>query len=143
MAVNAPEPGTIKEFLANEEDTVTVGQDLLTLELGGPPKGGEKQQGGQQPKDPASDKQSTSSDPMPQKNEKRSEQESPPTTPPPERKHEYSKQGSKPGTPPKELQKQKEPPVKSQESTKSEPKPKDTASLGEREERRVSIYTIG
>ncbi|KAK3076446.1 2-oxoglutarate dehydrogenase complex E2 component, partial [Teratosphaeriaceae sp. CCFEE 6253] len=28
VAVNAPTAGTIKEFLAKEEDTVTVGQDL-------------------------------------------------------------------------------------------------------------------
>ncbi|PKS07054.1 hypothetical protein jhhlp_005651 [Lomentospora prolificans] len=34
VAVNAPEAGTIKELLVNEEDTVTVGQDLLRLEPG-------------------------------------------------------------------------------------------------------------
>lgn len=34
MAVNAPEAGTIRELLVNEEDTVTVGQDLLRLEPG-------------------------------------------------------------------------------------------------------------
>ncbi|KAK2812133.1 2-oxoglutarate dehydrogenase complex E2 component [Emmonsiellopsis sp. PD_5] len=34
VTVNAPEAGTIKELLANEEDTVTVGQDLIRLELG-------------------------------------------------------------------------------------------------------------
>jgi 2-oxoglutarate dehydrogenase E2 component (dihydrolipoamide succinyltransferase) len=43
VAVNAPEAGTIKEFLANEEDTVTVGQDLVRLEPGGAPEGGDKQ----------------------------------------------------------------------------------------------------
>lgn len=32
MTVNAPESGIIKEFLAKEEDTVTVGQDLVKLE---------------------------------------------------------------------------------------------------------------
>jgi 2-oxoglutarate dehydrogenase E2 component (dihydrolipoamide succinyltransferase) len=37
--VNAPEAGIIKEFLANEEDTVTVGQDLVRIELGGAPSG--------------------------------------------------------------------------------------------------------
>ncbi|KLJ05670.1 2-oxoglutarate dehydrogenase E2 component (dihydrolipoamide succinyltransferase) [Blastomyces silverae] len=35
ITVTAPEAGTIKEFLANEEDTVTVGQDLVKLETGG------------------------------------------------------------------------------------------------------------
>jgi 2-oxoglutarate dehydrogenase E2 component (dihydrolipoamide succinyltransferase) len=39
VAVNAPEAGVIKEFLANEEDTVTVGQDLVRIELGGAPSG--------------------------------------------------------------------------------------------------------
>merc|ERR1711939_223160 len=43
VAVNAPEAGTIKEFLANEEDTVTVGQDLVRMELGGAPEGGDKE----------------------------------------------------------------------------------------------------
>ncbi|KAK1774328.1 hypothetical protein QBC45DRAFT_337956 [Copromyces sp. CBS 386.78] len=42
VAVNAPEAGTIKEFLVNEEDTVTVGQDIVRLELGGAPSGAEK-----------------------------------------------------------------------------------------------------
>ena len=141
VAVNAPEPGTIREFLANEEDTVTVGQDLLRLELGGPPKGGEKQQGGQQPKAPAPDEQSTSSDPEPQKDENRSEQESPAPPPPPERKPEPPKEESKPVTPPKEPPRQKEPPTKPQE-LKPEPKSKDTAPWGNREERRVSFPSI-
>lgn len=135
VAVNAPEPGTIKEFLANEEDTVTVGQDLLKLELGGPPKGGEKQQGGQEPKAPAPDDQSTSSDPKSQKDEGKPEQESPPPPPPTEKKPEPSKQESKPSPPPKE-------PPKQQESKKPEPKPKDTAPLSNREERRVSFSMI-
>ncbi|KHJ31770.1 putative dihydrolipoamide succinyltransferase [Erysiphe necator] len=37
LAVNAPEAGTIRELLANEEDTVTVGQDLLRIELSDAP----------------------------------------------------------------------------------------------------------
>ncbi|KAF6241282.1 hypothetical protein HO173_001077 [Letharia columbiana] len=139
VAVNAPEPGTIKEFLANEEDTVTVGQDLLKLELGGPPKGGEKQQGSQKPKSPAPDEQSTSSDPEPQKDKGKSEQESPPPPPSPEKESEPSKQESKPSPPPKEPSKHKEPSPKPQESKKPEPKSKDTAPLGNREERRVKM----
>lgn len=76
VAVNAPEAGTIKEYLANEEDTVTVGQDLLKIELGGAPKGEDKQDGGQEPKAPASDDQSTSTDPKPEKDEGTSGQDS-------------------------------------------------------------------
>ncbi|KAJ3788503.1 dihydrolipoamide succinyltransferase [Lentinula aff. detonsa] len=34
VSVNAPSAGTIKELLANEEDTVTVGQDLFVFEPG-------------------------------------------------------------------------------------------------------------
>lgn len=139
VAVNAPEPGTIKEFLANEEDTVTVGQDLLKLELGGSPKGGEKQEGGQEPKAPAPDEQSTSSDPKTQKDEGKSEQELPPPPPTSEKKPQPSKQESKPSPPPNEPLKQKEPSPKPQESRKPETKPKDTAPLGNREERRVKM----
>ena len=65
--MNAPEAGTVKEYLANEEDTVTVGQDLVKLELGGQPKGGEKQKAGQEPKAPAPEEQPSSSDPEPTK----------------------------------------------------------------------------
>ncbi|KAL9063763.1 MAG: hypothetical protein Q9161_009290 [Pseudevernia consocians] len=140
VAVNAPEPGTIKEFLANEEDTVTVGQNLLKLELGGPPKGGEKQQGGQEPKAPAPDEQSTSSDPVPQKDEGKPEQGSAPPPLPSEKKPEPSKQESKPSPPSVEPPKQKESSSpKPQESSKPETKPKDAAPLGNREERRVKM----
>jgi len=64
VAVNAPDAGTIKEFLVNEEDTVTVGQDLVKMEIGGEPSSGEgKAQS--EPKQPASEEQSTSSKPEP------------------------------------------------------------------------------
>jgi 2-oxoglutarate dehydrogenase E2 component (dihydrolipoamide succinyltransferase) len=62
VSVNAPAAGTIKEFLANEEDTVTVGQDLVRLELGGEP-GQKKEAAKEEAKAPASDKQPTSSQP--------------------------------------------------------------------------------
>lgn len=66
MSVNAPVAGTVKEFLVNEEDTVTVGQDLLKLETGEEGKG-TVQTGGQAPKSPADENQPTSSDPEPLK----------------------------------------------------------------------------
>jgi hypothetical protein len=34
VSVNAPQAGKIVKLLANEEDTVTVGQDLFVLEPG-------------------------------------------------------------------------------------------------------------
>lgn len=40
MAVNAPKAGTITELLAEEEDTVAVGQDLFRMEPGEAPSGG-------------------------------------------------------------------------------------------------------
>lgn len=52
MSVNAPESGTIKELLVNEEDTVTVGQDLIKLELGGAP-GPKEETATEKPKEPA------------------------------------------------------------------------------------------
>ncbi|KAH7320221.1 dihydrolipoyllysine-residue succinyltransferase [Stachybotrys elegans] len=44
VAVNAPEAGVIKEFLVSEEDTVTVGQDIVRLELGGEKKEAPKEE---------------------------------------------------------------------------------------------------
>ena len=136
VAVNAPEQGTIKEFLANEEDTVTVGQDIVKMELGGAPAGGKKEQGGQEPKEPAADKQPTSSDPEPKKDESK-ESESPPSAP-----KEEPAQDPRPSPPPK---KPSAPAPKPQESKKPgpgprpEPKPKDDAPLGNREERKVYL----
>lgn len=109
--MNAPEAGTIKEFLANEEDTVIVGQDLVRMESGGAPSAKEES-APSEPKEPASKEQPTSSDPKPA--EKKSE--------PAPKKEE------KPVEPKKET-----PPPK-----KAESKPEAAAPvLGDREERRV------
>jgi len=122
VAVNAPEAGTIKEFLANEEDTVTVGQDLVCLELGGPPEGGEKEKGDAEPKEPASGEQPTSSDPEPSKKEESKPKEEP-SPPPKEKKPEPKKETPSP---------------KQSEPKKTDSKPSSSGpSLGNREERRV------
>ncbi|PMD14105.1 putative Dihydrolipoyllysine-residue succinyltransferase component of 2-oxoglutarate dehydrogenase complex, mitochondrial [Hyaloscypha hepaticicola] len=126
VAVNAPEAGTIKEFLANEEDTVTVGQDLVRLELGGAPSGGEKEKADAEPKDPASKDQSTSSDPEPSKQEE-SKPKDETTTPPPsqEKKPEPKKES---------------PPPKQSGPKKTDSKPSSsTPAFGSREERRVKM----
>lgn len=146
--MNAPEAGTIKEYLANEEDTVTVSQDLLKLELGEAPKGGDKQDGGQDPKASASDDQSTSSDPEPKKDEGISGQDSSftPTYPstPLKKETEPSKQQER-----KQSGAESELPVREQSSSKSsdpdKPESKSTSSkaaarngpYSNREERRV------
>ena len=87
--MNAPEAGTLKEFLVKEEDTVTVGQDLLKLETGEATKG-IKKTGGQAPKSPAVEAQPTSSDPEPPKDNdestrsEKSETSQPVSPPPPQ-----------------------------------------------------------
>ena len=124
VAVNAPEAGTIKEFLANEEDTVTVGQDLVRLELGGAPSGGKAEKGDAEPKEPTPKEQSTSSDPEPSKKEQsKPKEESEPAPPPPQEKKPEPKKET---PPPKQ--------------TGSKPDSKSASSvpgLGSREERRV------
>lgn len=139
VAVNAPEAGIVKEFLANEEDTVTVGQDLVKMELGGAPQSGEKEQANQEPKAPASDDQPSSSDPEPSKDNPKSKPDSSASPPPPqEKKPEPPKQESKPGPSRKEPPRQDPPPSRPSESKKSEDKGSSSqAPYGTREERRV------
>ncbi|KAH7138353.1 dihydrolipoyllysine-residue succinyltransferase [Dendryphion nanum] len=127
VSVNAPEAGTIKEFLANEEDTVTVGQDLVKLELGGEPSGGAKQEGKQDAKEPASSEQETSSQP-----EGGQEQSKPQETSQP------PQQESKPETPRQET-KPTPPPSKPAPKESKEAEPKKETIPGSREERRVKM----
>lgn len=108
--MNAPESGTIKEFLVNEEDTVTVGQDLVRLELGAAPEG-KKDAAPEQPKEEAAAEKPQESAPAAEK----------PKSPEP----------SKPA-PPKETPKKAESP-KPQGAAESKP------TLGNREERRVRL----
>ncbi|OAX82637.1 hypothetical protein ACJ72_03017 [Emergomyces africanus] len=114
ITVNAPEAGTIKEFLANEEDTVTVGQDLVKLETGGAAPEKSKEE-----KEPA-------------KPEEKSEEQteaapSPPAAPP--------KQEEKAASPPPKLEPATQPPPPSKQESAKEPQP----IPGNREERRVKM----
>lgn len=125
VAVNAPEAGTIKEFLVNEEDTVTVGQDLVRMELGGTSSEGAEKPAKSQSKESASTtpKEETA---KPVEPEKKAEPESKP----------QPKQEAKPAPPP---------PTESKDTSVSKPSqpPKDASSatpvLGSREERRVKM----
>ncbi|CAI6338934.1 unnamed protein product [Periconia digitata] len=128
VSVNAPEAGTIKEFLVSEEDTVTVGQDLVKLELGGEPSGGSKKEAKEEPKDAAPKEQETSSQPEGQQ-EQSQEKSQPPKQE--ESKPEPPKQESKPTPPP-----QKSPP---KEQKPKESESKSTSAPGGREERRVKM----
>ncbi|RMY63116.1 hypothetical protein D0865_00051 [Hortaea werneckii] len=129
VAVNAPAAGTIKEFLAKEEDTVEVGQELVKMELGGEP-GQKADKGKEQPKEPAPDSQQTSSQPDGGKEQQAPKEESKKPEPPKEEsKPAPPKQESKPEPP-----KQKEEPKKeSKESSKSE------SPYGSRGENRVKM----
>lgn len=141
MAVNAPEAGTIKEYLAKEEDTVTVGQDLLKMELGGLSQGGGKQAASQNPKAPASDDQPTSSDPKPSKTDNKPKPVTPPSRPPTSPKKEITEPPNheSPPSPSKhESSLQASPTAKATESKRPEPKVVSSeVSFGSREERRV------
>lgn len=120
--MNAPQAGTIKEFLAQEEDTVTVGQDLVRLELGGeaPPKEESKPV---ELKKSANEEKATPSDSKPaQKDE-----------PSPSKKES-------PSPPAQEQPKKASPPPKQSDSKANESK--STSAPGNREERRVSRFGL-
>jgi 2-oxoglutarate dehydrogenase E2 component (dihydrolipoamide succinyltransferase) len=110
----------------NEEDTVEVGQDLVKLELGGAPSGGAKQEAKDEPKEPASKEQETSSQPQGQQEQ------------PKEKKPEPKKEESKPEPSKQESKPAPQKPTPSKEQKSNEPEPKQAAP-GAREERRVKM----
>lgn len=114
VAVNAPEAGIIKEFLVNEEDTVTVGQDIVRLELGSAPAG--EKQASSESKETASEADKAKTEAPAQS--KQEESKPAPTAAPEKKATPAPKQESKPA-----------------QATKEAP-----ATLGNREERRVSNY---
>jgi 2-oxoglutarate dehydrogenase E2 component (dihydrolipoamide succinyltransferase) len=63
VVVNAPEAGTIRELLANKENTMTVRQDLVKLELRGSSRGAKRESTLSKPKGLALSDQSTSLEP--------------------------------------------------------------------------------
>lgn len=124
VSVNAPTSGTIKEFLVSEEDTVTVGQEIVKMAEG---EGGEKT-AGEEPKEPASEEQPSASE--------KPEKEKEPEKPAPEPKEEKpAPKEDKPSPPPKPSSKPAAP-------KKEEPKkdaPKDKEAFGNRGENRVKM----
>lgn len=127
VAVNAPEAGVLKELLANEEDTVTVDQEIAKIEPGAAPEGGEKSEGAKEP--PSKEEEaSTESKPAPAEGEN---------------KPEAPKSESKP-EPKQETPKSQPPPEPKKEPTPKQQPAKDTQAsagpvLGSREERRVKM----
>jgi 2-oxoglutarate dehydrogenase E2 component (dihydrolipoamide succinyltransferase) len=119
VSVNAPQAGTIKEFLVSEGDTVTVGQDIAKLETGEGGSGG-KQEASTPAKEPASSEQPTTSDPEPKKDEKPKPEEPKKEAPPP------PKEEKKPPPPPSE-----EKATSKKDEKKLEPSPFGAGSRGE------------
>ncbi|KAJ9210058.1 hypothetical protein DTO166G4_8319 [Paecilomyces variotii] len=115
VSVNAPESGTIKEFLVNEEDTVTVGQEIIRLELGGEPAPPKKEEAGEGQKQPA--------EPKAPKEEPKPEQKT--EAPKPAEEKPKAPSAPKPEPPAQKQQQQPE--------TTQQPQP------GSREERRVKM----
>ncbi|EAA63006.1 hypothetical protein AN3466.2 [Aspergillus nidulans FGSC A4] len=118
VSVNAPESGVIKELLVNEEDTVTVGQDLVKLEAGGTPEK-KSEEATEKPKEPAS----TGSEA-----EKPKEPESAPSSSAPEKSTSSTK------APQAETSKPTQ-----EVASKSRPTEEAKPALGNREERRVKM----
>ena len=125
VAVNAPEAGTIKELLANDGDTVVVGQPLLKIETGGAPaEGGDKEA----PKETSDDKPSES------KSESASAKESQEPAP--------SKPAEPEQSPPKESPKPSpkadaKPAAKQDTKSSTKETPAAKPAFGSREEHRV------
>ncbi|KAL7814732.1 putative dihydrolipoamide succinyltransferase [Trichoderma gracile] len=121
VAVNATEAGVIKEFFVKEEDTVTVGQDLVRVETGGekPESSGEQEKPKEESKPPV------------QSESKPAEPEQPKSQPEPTK-------SEKPAPPPQPKEQPAEKPQK-----KSEPESAATSgpapTPGNREERRVKM----
>ncbi|QYS96466.1 Dihydrolipoyllysine-residue succinyltransferase [Trichoderma simmonsii] len=114
VAVNATEAGVIKEFFVSEEDTVTVGQDLVRVEIGG-----------EKPAESEKPKEESAPAPSESKESKPAEPEQPKSEP---------AKSEKPAPPPQ---------PKEQPEKKSQPEPaaasKSEPAAGNREERRVKM----
>ncbi|KAL8944829.1 MAG: hypothetical protein Q9216_000251 [Gyalolechia sp. 2 TL-2023] len=145
VAVNAPQAGTVTEHLAKEEDTVTVGQDLAKLEIGGAPQPGEKQQASQEPKAPAPSTQATSSDPKPDESQHDEKHQAEKQGPSPKTKSGYHTEKSVADQPKKEPTQQETQPSKPSASRNPEAKPAESHTdefptpYSNRGERRVKM----
>lgn len=136
VSLNAPQAGTIKEFLVNEEDTVTVGQDVVKLEVGGAaPSGGEKAK--DEPKEPASKEQETSSQPSGEQ-EQAKEQEQEQAKSQEQKQPEPKKEESKP-EPPKQESKPQPPKQEPKKESKPAPEESKQTQPGSRGENRVKM----
>lgn len=120
VSVNAPESGVIKELLVSEEDTVTVGQDLVKLEAGGAPEK-KSEQATEKPKEPADPSSGSEKPKAPQPA---------PSSPGPEKAPSPTKSTSPGAEAPKPAQ---------QDASKAQASEDAKPALGPREERRVKM----
>lgn len=138
MTVNAPQSGTIVETLANEEDTVTVGQDLFKIEPGEAPaegsSGGEKEDSGKkesedkekQAKEEESKKQEEDQKQKKQQEEKDAQKQ---------QQQQQTEKKSEPKPEPKQSQPQQKQPSSQQQQQSQSSKP----PAGSRGEQRVKM----
>lgn len=141
VAVNAPVAGTIKEFLVKEEDTVTVGQDLLKLETGGSPGEAKEETAKSEPKAAAPEDQPTASQPdgkkeqeAPKEDKEKKSEKPAESMPEPPKEKDQPKEQPKPATPPPK----KDDAPKSKEPKELSKQPEPTTFGGSRGENRVS-----
>ncbi|KAM0787572.1 hypothetical protein ACM66B_003642 [Microbotryomycetes sp. NB124-2] len=133
ISVNAPKAGVIKELLAAEEDTVTVGQDLFRIDAGAQAEGGAK-------KEESAPKEEKTEQDAPKEEPKAKEEQQQDSKPAP--KKDESKQ---PAQEPKKTEepRQPKPAPQKQESKESKKKesdePKPAPASGSRTETRVKM----
>ena len=144
VSVNAPQAGVLKELLAKEEETVTVGQEIAKMDGGASAGEGQKKEtGSSEPKSPAPSDQQTSSQPSgKQESEAPKEQKETPKPQQPQQQQsqqqQQQQQPSQPKPQPPPQPKQPEQP-KQQEKSKPQPLTKEGSQTtpGAREERKV------
>ncbi|KAK4056921.1 hypothetical protein OIO90_002171 [Microbotryomycetes sp. JL221] len=133
ISVNAPKAGVIKELLAAEEDTVTVGQDLFKIEAGAAPEGGAKKEEAPKEEQKEEKQEEKKEESAPKQQEQKEDKPAP-------------KKEDKPAEPKKteEPRQPKPAPQKKQESKKDSGKQqtnesKSAPALGSRTETRVKM----
>ena len=143
--MNAPVAGTITKFLVNEEDTVTVGQDLLKLELGIEKKSEGQQKVTTQPNSLGSNDKSATSQPESESEKRSTPQDfslsSPRSSSSSEKESKTTAQEQTLSNAKNEPQTREKPEFKAPESMKSSSKPTSNNSpYGNRQEQRVNPY---
>ncbi|PWN31899.1 dihydrolipoamide succinyltransferase [Meira miltonrushii] len=143
VSVNAPKSGTIVDTFANEEDTVTVGQDLFSIEEGEAPEGGssggaqEESSGKGEEEDGKKKEEEQQQQQQEQEQKQEQEQEQKDQQKQQKQKQDAQKKEQQQKDTKKSSEKKPEPSSKSQSSSaKSEQAP---SQPGSREERRVKM----